>query len=425
MSKIRIGVLGATRGLDFAFGALANHPDACVTAICESYAPLLERVKGEIVKRGLKIECGASAESLLRGDIDAVIIANFANEHAPYAVQALRAGKHVMSEVLPAQTPAEGVALCEAVEQSGKRYCYAENYCYFNQHFEMRLRYDRGDIGDLVSAECDFINDCSFKWHLLTRGDRDHWRNYVPSTFYCTHSIGPMLFISSLRPKNVAGMETPRLPYMAAHGARSGSAAMEIMKLENGAMARSLHGNLKHPYLPRCRMIGTKGSMETDSAQPNQLHVHLEGKEETVFDHEAYCPATFIRNSRTAALAHYVENGSFYAVEFFVGSIIGDAAAGRYAIDVYQAMDMSLPGLLAYRSILQGGVPLAVPDFRDPNAREPYRHDHACTDPRVASGAALLPSCSTGAVSVPDAVYAREARRYEERLKTSFRPGSN
>ncbi|NLE66359.1 MAG: Gfo/Idh/MocA family oxidoreductase, partial [Lentisphaerae bacterium] len=114
MGKIRIGVLGATRGLDFAFGALANHPEACVTAVCESYAPLLERVKDEIVKRGLKIECCASPDSLLRGDIDAVIVANFANEHAPHAIRALRAGKHVMSEVLPVQTPAEGVALCEA-----------------------------------------------------------------------------------------------------------------------------------------------------------------------------------------------------------------------------------------------------------------------------------------------------------------------
>ncbi len=425
MGKIRIGVLGATRGLDFAFGALANHPEACVTAVCESYAPLLERVKAEIAGRGLNIECCASSDALLRGDIDAVIVANFANEHALHAIRALRAGKHVMSEVLPVQTPAEGVALCEAVEQSGKRYCYAENYCYFNQHFEMRLRYERGDIGELVSAECDFINDCSHKWHLLTRGDRDHWRNYVPSTFYCTHSTGPMLFISGLRPAYVIGMETPLLPYMAAHGARSGSAAMEIMKLENGAMARSLHGNLKRPYLPRCRMIGTRGCMETCSAQPGQLRAYIEGKEETVFDHEAYCPETFIRNPRTAALANYVENGNFYAVEFFIGSMLGDATATRYAIDVYQALDMSLPGLLAYRSILKGGAPVAVPDFRDAQAREPYRHDHACTDPRAASGGALLPSCSSGARPVPDAVYAREARRYEERMKTSFRPGSN
>ena len=89
---------------------------------------------------------------------------------------------------------------------------------------------------------------------------------------------------------------------------------------------------------------------------------------------------------------------------------------------MYQALDMSLPGLLAYRSILKGGVPVAVPDFRDAQAREPYRHDHACTDPRATSGGELLPSCSSGARPVPDAVYAREARRYEERMKTTGIP---
>lgn len=425
MAKIKIGVLGATRGLDFVFGALSDHPEARVTAICESYGPLLERVKSEIKKRGLDIECFCSIDDLLRGDIDAVIIANYANEHAKYAIQALLARKHVMSEVLPVQTMAEAVELCEAVEKSGKTYFYSENYCFFNQNFEMRLRYDRGDIGELSNAECDFINDCSYKWHVLTRGERNHWRNYVPSTFYCTHSIGPMLFISGLRPKYVVGMETPLLPYMAAHGARSGSAAMEIMQLENNAMAKSLHGNLKHPYLPRCRMIGTKGCMESDAMKPDQLHVYIEGKEETIFNHEAYFPETFIRNARSAGLTNYSANGSFYAVEFFIGTILGDAVARRYAINVYKALDMSLPGLLAYRSILQGGIPVAIPDFRDKQVREQFRNDHVCTDPRAASGDALLPTCKSGNAVVQDDVYAREFKRYEESMKTSYRPGSN
>ena len=52
------------------------------------------------------------------------------------------------------------------------------------------------------------------------------------------------------------------------------------------------------------------------------MRAYIEGKEETVFDHEAYCPETFIRNPRTAALANYVENGNFYAVEFFIGSML-------------------------------------------------------------------------------------------------------
>jgi predicted dehydrogenase len=396
MTQLRIGVLGATRGMDFAIRTLAANPHARVTDICESHA---------------------------------VVLANCANEHAPYAIRALHLGKHVLSEVLPVQTLAEAVALCEAVESSGKVYGYAENYCYFDQNFEMRLRYDRGDIGELVSAECDFINDCSYKWHLLTRGERDHWRNYVPSTFYCTHSIGPMLFISGQRPLYVVGMETPALPYMTKHGARSGSAAMEIMKLANGAMAKSTNGNLKHPYLAHCRMIGTKGSMESNPWQMNRLHVAIEGTQtqERVhsFDREEYLPETFSWNGRAADCGSPSANGLHYAVEFFIGSILGDEIARRYLIDVYQALDMGLPGLLGYRSILQGSMPVTVPDFRDKTAREPCRNDNACTDPRVAHGDDLLPSCSSRDVTVSDDVYAAEAERFQQNLRQSFRLGAN
>ena len=43
MSKIKIGVLGGTRGLDFLTRVLVNHPCAEVTAICEAHAGLRER----------------------------------------------------------------------------------------------------------------------------------------------------------------------------------------------------------------------------------------------------------------------------------------------------------------------------------------------------------------------------------------------
>lgn len=421
MSKIRIGVLGGTRGMDFVIRSLSGHPQAEVTAICEFYEPLLSRIKGELDGRGMRLQYHQDFAGMLAGDIDAVILANFANEHARYAVMALNAGKHVLSEVLPVQTMAEAVSLCEAVETSGKVYHYAENYCFFNQYFEMRRRYEAGDIGELVSAECDFINDCSFKWHLLTRGDRDHWRNHVPSTFYCTHSIGPMLYISGSRPEYVIGMETPLLPYMASHGARSGSAAMEIMKLENGAMAKSVNGNLKRPYLTRCRVIGTKGCMESDS---ELLRVYLEGERETVFSTEEYCPGVFHRDGRASDSWSYFEHGSFCVTEFFIEAILG-RADGKYGIGVYQALDMSLPGLLAYRSILRGGEPVRVPDFRKLEERECYRDDHSCTDRRVAGGGQLLPSCSSCTADPGDAIYLLEQKRYSDSLNNSFKPGSN
>jgi len=415
MKKIRIGIFGATRGLNFALGGLFGHPDAEATVICDACEPLQNRVKQELASKGIHPAFCAAFDEMLRIGIDAVIIANHANRHAEFAISALRHGIHVLSEVLPTQTPAEAVRLCEACEASGKIYRYAENYCFSDQTLEMRQRYRRGDIGELVSAECDFINDCSGRWNQITRGLRNHWRNHVPSTFYCTHSIGPMVYVCGLRPVTVVGMETPLLNYMREHGARSGSAATELLKMENGAFARSLNGNLKHPFLSRLRLIGTEGSMEHELGT---LKVFREK-----FEPEEYRP----RNRKIASLPGNedapLNRGTRAVLAGFIDGILGDAEALEAGIDVYQALDMSLPGIFAYRSILKGGAPMQLPDFRDPEQREPFRADNGCTDPEVA-GDQLLPSCSSENAEIPDEVYAKEAALYEYGQEHNFHLGN-
>lgn len=68
---------------------------------------------------------------LFASDIDAVVLASYCPDHAPQAVRALRAGKHVLSEVTAFHTVAQGVALARAVEETGLTYMMAENTCYF------------------------------------------------------------------------------------------------------------------------------------------------------------------------------------------------------------------------------------------------------------------------------------------------------
>ena len=73
-------------------------------------------------------------------------------------------------------------------------------------------------------------------------------------------------------------------------------------------------------------------------------------------------------------------------------------------IDVYEAMDMFLPGLFAYRSAMAGGAPMEIPDLRDKAQREKWRNDTACTDP-AAAGDMLQPSLAAGTPEIPDGVY--------------------
>lgn len=167
MSKVKIGVFGGYRGMTMIRQAI-DHPDASLVAVCDKYEPLLEQCRSLASEHGVKVELFADFDDFIQCDMDAVVLANYANEHAPYAIRCLESGRHVMSEVLTCATLKEAVELVEAVERSGKVYQYAENYCYFNTTFEMRQRYQRGDIGELMHAEGEYIHDCSSIWPQIT-----------------------------------------------------------------------------------------------------------------------------------------------------------------------------------------------------------------------------------------------------------------
>lgn len=418
--KLRIGVFGAYRGMTM-IRVLLGHPDAVLTAICDKYEPALRRAAEEARKAGLEgLSLYSSFEDFFRHDMDAVVLANYANEHAPYAIRLLRSGRHVMSEVLPCQTVAEAVALIEAVEQSGKVYTYAENYCYMDQTFEMWRRYERGDIGEIMYGEGEYIHDCSGIWPSITYGDPDHWRNHMFPTFYCTHSIGPLLAMTGRRPVSVTGFMTNQNTRMPQQGWLAGHCAgIEMIKLDNGAVIKSVHGHLKRePGSINYEVYGMKGSMESQrflpsyapEGQQDELQVYREGEELCRGTAERYVPQKQIASDLASNFSTH-GGSDFYTTHFFIERILGRPDGLRYAIDVYRAVDMGICGILAYRSILGGGVPVAVPDLRDPAQRDAWRNDNACTDPRVA-GEQLLPCLPGGNIEQAPEVYAEIRRQW-------------
>ena len=420
MQKIKIGVLGATRGMDFLAKVLLNHPYAEVTAICENHPALREKTESEIKNLSVNINTFADYDDFLNSGIDAVIVANFANEHAPYAIKALNKGIHVLSENLPCQTMKEAVELCEAVEKSGKIYAYGENYCYLPIVLEMRRIFESGEMGEVMHAEGNFMNDCSFKWHLLTRGDRNHWRNFVPSTFYCTHSIGPTLSICGRRAEKVVGMETKLMPFMAEVGARSGSAAMEIMELDNGGMAKSINGNYRRRgHVCEYRLIAENGAIETDIYNFGDIHLFKARKDSGIYDETIINPTyTFngyeMHSYKDIGIDDPFGLSDIYLINAFIQSILGDEKAKKYMIDIYRALDFSTVGLLAYRSILEGSNAVKIPNMRNKAERDVYKNDNKSTDASISFGDDLLPSCKSGFVNVDDEVYKRVAKKFED-----------
>ncbi len=407
--RVRIGVLGGYRG-----GSMIKYArtadNAELVAVCDFNVEVLEKQRKVC---GENVEYYENFEDFIKHPMDAVVLANYANEHAPFAIRCLKAGLHVFSEVLPVQTMKEAVELIEAVEETGKIYAYGENYCYMPGPYEMRQLYKAGKIGEFEYGEGEYIHNCEPIWPQITYGDPDHWRNNMYATFYCTHSIGPLIHMTGLRPVKVTGFESSMTKRRLRGGSKSGQFGMELIELENGSIIKSIHGDLYKDSI-WYTAYGSLGRVETareDTVENPNGKVYLNIDE---FDGEytgghksSYYPE---REFDELAKTYGHGNSDFYTMYNFVSKIQGDKDAD--IIDVYEALDMFLPGMFAYRSVLEGGIPMDIPNIRDNAERDKWRNDTACTDPKVA-GDMLLPVFSKGNPEIDDSIYKEVAKKFE------------
>lgn len=414
--KLRIGVFGGARGNSM-IQALLHHPHAELVAVCDRFKPLLEQAKANAEAAGLPIEVFTSFDDFIKYDMDAVVLANYATEHATFAIRCLKAGLHVMSEVLPSETMAQAVSLIETVEETGLVYAYAENYCYMDQTFEMWRQYQNGMIGDVTYAECDYVHDCAAAWIDLTYGDPDHWRNHLYPTFYCTHSLGPILMMTGRRPVQVVGFENPPIEEFYHLGHAGGHASgIEMVTLDNGAQIRSIHGPLKlEPAHTAYHVYATKGYLGTHEG--GQVRLYRESPTQTCSgENTYYVPEKFVSPELVKNSGLNTHGGSdFYPTHFFIEKILGNEE-GKWSIDVYQAVDMGICGILAFRSIMNGNQPIRVPNLRNKEERDAWRNDNACTTPAVA-GDQLLPCSSYPERSLSPEELERNSRAWREKQR--------
>ena len=401
MKKIKVGVLGGYRGTSM-INYCKRADNAEVVAICDKLPEVLEAQRKNA--EGLNITFYDNFDEFIKHDMDAVVLANYANEHAPFAIKAMKRGLHVFSEVLPCQTMQEAVELIETVEETGMIYAYGENYCYMPAPYEMKKLYGEGKIGEFEYGECEYIHNAESIWPSITYGEPEHWRNNKYSTFYCTHSLGPIIHMTGLRPISVTGFEGTKNERNLRAGAKGGQFGIEMVTLENGGIIKSIHGGL-YKNSVWYSAYGSKGRMECGREDANDGHIYKIYVNYDVFSGDYSngkfdCYQPKIDDADIEGFGH--GGSDFYSMYHFAEKVLGSKDAD--IIDVYEAMDMFLPGMFAYRSILKGGIPMEIPNLRDKDVRELWKNDTACTDPNVA-GNMLLPTFSKGTPDIDDGVY--------------------
>ena len=405
---IRIGVVGVSRGRTFARGSEAA-TGLRLVALCDTWQERLEQERRELAARGTAVTTYTDYERFLEHDMDAVVLANHFHEHAPFAIQALRSGRHVMSECAACHTPAEGVALIRAVEETGRIYLFAENYPYMAYNQEMRRLYREGTVGTFLYGEGEYVHPDSARTKAGRSFGMDHWRNWIPATYYCTHSLAPVMYITDTRPVKVNGFVVPYSaddPTQAMHVRRSDTAGIIICRMDNDAVVKSLHGGLRG-HQNFVRIHGTGGLME-NCRHGNHAAVRLRREP---FDKPAGAPAEtvyvpdFPEHHDLATRAGH-GGGDFFTSFLFARAI---RTGTQPYLDVYRGVEMSLVGVLAWRSALEDSRTVSVPNLREESERQAYEDDHWSPDPARAGPGQPLPSI-LGHVEPSDAAkeFARE-----------------
>src|SRR5437868_10293738 len=143
MRKINVAIVGLGFGAEF-IPIYQRHPNANMYAICQRTEKKLNEVGDnfKVAKRYAKY-----ADVLADPQVDFVHINSPIPDHAPQAIAALKAGKHVMCTVPMATTVDECRQIVELVKQTGKKYMMMETVVYAREFLFVKEMVEKGELG--------------------------------------------------------------------------------------------------------------------------------------------------------------------------------------------------------------------------------------------------------------------------------------
>lgn len=145
MNEIGVAIIG-TGGITLQnhLPGLALCPAVKVVALCDSDPNVLDRARQT---SGVNATFSDYREVMKRSEVDAVIIATPNFLHAPIALEAIRAGKHVFCEKPIAMNFAEAREMYQAAERAGVRHMTAFTYRFVPAMRYMKHLVDQGAVG--------------------------------------------------------------------------------------------------------------------------------------------------------------------------------------------------------------------------------------------------------------------------------------
>ncbi|MBN1344471.1 MAG: Gfo/Idh/MocA family oxidoreductase [Phycisphaerae bacterium] len=352
--KIRVGIVGGGFGASFQWH---EDPNCTVRAVSD----LRPDRRDHLMKT---YKCDKSYESLekliLDKDIEAVAVFTGAPDHARHVLTVMNAGKHAISAVPACIQIEDAYKMKEMKEKTGLKYMMAETSYYRQNCIAARKLFQDGAFGELFYSEVEYYHPGigAHKDGLSWWNGKKTWRYGLPPMFYPTHSTGLLIGVTGERLTDVSCLGWAPKDEIAwkdnVYNNPFGS-CMALMKTDRGHMCRcgvfwdgTAHGE-------RAQWFGTKLTyyMASSGGQPFALKGPGAPKWSDLPDFSYMLPKS-MRHASGHGGSH-----TFLTHEF-IAALVEDREP---AVNLYEALAMTAPGLVAHQSALKGGEQLKVPSF--------------------------------------------------------------
>lgn len=340
--KLRMGIVGygvCKFGAVFGF---QDHPNVEIVAVSD----LVPEQCAELAKACRCSKTYPSLEELVKDDrIEAVFVATDAPSHARHCMEVLKHGKHVAVAV-PAVFGSleEADQLFQAVRKSGLQYMMFETSCFHEDLHAMRKIYKAGGFGKLVYSEGEY-------YHYMDEpiASFKDWRVGLPPQWYPTHSNAYYNGVTGGSFTEVSCMGMPsRIKHLQpAHNRYKNPFGTEVALFrtsEGGTSRMAVSWDTPGDHGEKGRIRGQLGSFY--------------GKYEGL--------TKKLPNTRRPALPPTVKAGGHggshgYLTDEFVTSVLLNR---KPLIDIVQALNMTVAGIVAHQSAMKDGELLKIPQFR-------------------------------------------------------------
>jgi len=360
MKTYRVGVVGVRRGAGYV-RQFPVFPNAEIAALCDLDEETLANIGGEleVPDRSLFTDYAA----FLEAPLDIVVVSTPMQYHAEQVIAALEGGKHVLSEVTAATTIEDCARIVDTVKRTGRVYMMGENCCYWHFIRQWKGWMEAGRLGDIFYAEGEYIHELHDMIVDPETGEK-RWRADRPPIYYCTHSLGPLLYLMNDRVIAASGAHSGHsiLPDV---GVGSMNMEVALFKTEKGAVIKILRSSVayREPPLHFYSLYGSRGVIETDrgggwGSRQGKLYVEGEMAREDGFEtiecllSDPDAPQDALRGGHGST--------EYYLVRDFLDAVEQNT---RPPIDVVRAMDFTMLGICAHDSAMSDGNWVDVPQF--------------------------------------------------------------